>query len=148
MKPDADIYLAELQRSLLADIAPRLTSAFEQGALNRHAMLLQGVIEDFDRAAAWRIEENGALRRLFADATSVVPASELASALAAAAGENEPSYRVRDLDRANGRLRGVLVRLHACVEQLGGQSARDLEQAIWRELARSVERRRTSIGRF
>jgi hypothetical protein len=148
MRPSVDIYLDELRRALAQDFAPRLPAAFEQSALGRHAILLGAVTEEFDRAAARRIEENRALRSLFADAVKTIPDSDLRSRLLAACKTEDLSFRVRDLDESNCGLRNLLIELHEHVEQLAGEQARSLEETIWRELARSTERRRTALNRF
>jgi hypothetical protein len=148
MRPSIDVYLDELRRALAQDFAPRLPTAFEQSALGRHAILLGAVAEEFDRAAARRIEENRALRDLFAGAVKTIPDSDLRSRLLAACETEDRSFSMRDLDVSNSGLRGLLVDLHEQVEQLAGEEARSLEQAIWCELVRSTERRRTALNRF
>lgn len=148
MRPSIDIYLDELRRALAQEFAPRLPTSFEQSALGRHAILLGAVAEEFDRAVSRRIEENRALRALFADAARSIPGSDLRSRLLAACKTEDLSFKVRDLDESNCGLRNLLIELHEQVEQLDGEQARSLEEAIWRELARSTERRRTALNRF
>jgi hypothetical protein len=148
MRPSVDIYLDELKRALAQDFAPRLPTSFEQSALGRHAILLGAVAEEFDRAASRRIEENRALRDLFADAVKTIPNSDLRSRLLAARETEDRSFKVRDLDESNCGLRALLIELHEHVEQLAGEKARSLEAAIWQELVRSTERRRTALNRF
>ncbi len=148
MRPSVDIYLDELRRALAQDFAPQLPTSFEQSALGRHAILLGAVTEEFDRAASRRIEENKALRGLFADAVKTIADSDLRLRLLAACQTEDLSFKVRDLDESNCGLRNLLVELHEHVEQLAGEQARSLEQAIWRELALSTERRRTALNRF
>ena len=147
MIPTIDTFLRELARTLAQDTAPRMPTTFEASGLIRNAMLLGVVAEEFDRAAARRVEENAALRRLFASAVDVIDASELRARLHVASGTKDASLRVSDLDISNRTLRGLLIELHAHVEQVPGEPARILEAAIWHELALSTERRRTSIGR-
>jgi hypothetical protein len=72
----------------------------------------------------------------------------LRSRLLAACKTEDGSFKVRDLDKCNYSLRSLLIELHEHVERLAGDEARSLEEAIWRELARSTERRRTSLNRF
>jgi hypothetical protein len=148
MRPGVDVYLEELGRALAQDFAPKLPTAFEQSALARHAVLLGAVVEEFDRAAARRIEENQALRALFADAAGIIPDPDLRTRLRAASATGEPSFTVHDLDAGNAGLRRLLVELHEQVEQLAGEPAAALEAAICRELVRSTERRRTALNRF
>jgi hypothetical protein len=139
---------ASSKRALAQDFAPRLPTSFEQSGLGRHAILLGVVAEEFDRAASRRIEENRALRGLFADAVKTIPNSDLRSRLQAACETEDRSFKVRDLDKSNCGLRSLLIELHEHVEQLAGDKAKSLEEAIWRELACSTERRCTSLNRF
>jgi hypothetical protein len=148
MRPSVDRYLDELKRALAQDFAPRLPTSYEQSGLVRHAMLIGIVAEEFDRAASRRVEENQALRDLFADAVRTLPDSALHARLLTASQSEDRSFKVRDLDANNGSLRSLLIELHEHVEQSAGGHARSIEEAIWRELVRSTERRRTSFNRF
>ena len=88
------------------------------------------------------------LRRLFADALTSVTDGELAQRLQQAAKSSDPGLAVTELEAANAELRALLIDLHAHVETLDSSRAREVEAAIWRELAASTERRRLSIGAF
>ena len=112
MRPSVDIYLDELRRALAQDFAPQLPTLFEQSALARHAILLGAVTEEFDRAVSRRIEENRALRSLFADAVETILDSDLRSRLLAACETEDLSFKVRDLDESNCGLRNLLIELH------------------------------------
>jgi hypothetical protein len=112
------------------------------------AILLTMVREEWDRAAARRVEENAALRALFGDAAPVVTDTELRRKLETAAAEREPDMRIATLDGANDRLRELLIALHAHVEDLGSTDAKRIDDAIWRELAASTERRRFALAPF
>ena len=107
------------------------------------------VREEWDRAAARRVEENAALRALFARRGGVV-----ADTGSASAGSTQPrragdaSLLCRELERANDALRALLIELHAHVEEQRGPGARALDDAIWRELVASTERRRLSLAPF
>ncbi len=136
-----------LQR-LLTELAPSQASAYRRASLALEAVLLECIREEWDRAAARRVEENAALRALFADAALTVEAAPLRARLERAARGADPSLRVADLDAANRELRGLLIELHACVEGSDAPAARRLEAAIWDELRRSTERRRLSVAPF
>ena len=148
MKPDVSVYFGELVRSLREDLAPKLPTAFEQGAALRLAMLSQAASEEFDRAAARRFEENEAMRRLFESASSFVKSPDLLIRLQNVGSVREESIHVSELERVNQMMRVLLIELHAHVELLAGDDARDLEREIWSELSASTERRAVSIGRF
>ncbi|MDE2363194.1 MAG: hypothetical protein KGM42_11000 [Hyphomicrobiales bacterium] len=148
MRPDVDAYFRELGRTLLEEFMPRLPTAFEQGAAMRYAMLTQAAAEEFNRAAARRVEENGAVRALFVQAIPLVENDGLRERLRSAAATSDRSLLVRDLDDSNGRLRALLIELHAAVEAQTGAAARKLEDTIWAELSASTGRRALSLGRF
>jgi hypothetical protein len=148
MKPDPSHVLERVLQSLLTEIAPAVQPAYRQASVTMHAMLLASVREEMDRAAARRVEENAALRALFAEAAPRVRDATLRERLASAARTQDASLRVPDLETGNLALRGLLIELHAHVEALDGPEARRIEAAIWRELAASTERRRLSIAPF
>ena len=143
MRPGVDIYLDELSRLLGQDIAPKLATSFDQTALMRNSMLLTVVIDEFDKAAARRIEENQAIRRLFARAVGVLPTSDLQSRLLAAAQSEEAGFRVGDLDKSNCALRALLIELHERVEDVGDAA---LDRAILALYVRMAEGRRLQLG--
>ena len=146
MKPDAAHALERLMHSLLTELAPAVQPAYRQATVTMHAMILLAVREEFDRAAARRVEENRALRALFAEAAPAVADAALRERLAAAAASADASLLVPDLDAGNRALRALLIELHAHVEAQSGDAARRIEDAIWRELAASTERRKLSLG--
>lgn len=148
MKPDVAPYLDELVRSLAQEVAPALPTSWDQSAVLRHSLLLQVVRHEFDRAAAWRAEENAALRALFADARAVVADPGLRARLGEAAESTDSSLRVSDLDAANRPLREILIALHEHIESLDTPASNALLARIWRELRNSTVRRRGALDRF
>jgi hypothetical protein len=148
VKPEATHALERLTQALLVEIAPAVQPAYRQASVSIQAMMLLVIREEFDRAAARRVEENRALRALFADAASAVSEVALRERLAAAAASDDPSLRVPELEAGNRALRTLLIELHAHVEGLESAEARRIEAAIWRELAASSERRKFSLGPF
>lgn len=145
MKPDVDRFLDVAAAYLMMQLAPTL-AGYEQSNITMLGAMLMAVREEFERAAARRVEENRALRRLFSQATAVVADDVLRRRLEEAAGEEDDSLLVADLERRNALLRGLLIDLHAHIEGLGSAQARETEAAIWRELATSTERRRLAMG--
>ena len=141
MKPEMTRFLEIASAHLMTKTAPALGLGYEQSNLLALAAMLAAVRHEFERAAAWRVEENGALRRLFAEAAPAVRATELRERLEEAAAGEDSSLIVSDLDRNNAALRGLLINLHAHVEELDSPEARLIEEKIWRELAASTERR-------
>ena len=141
MKPEMTRFLEIASAHLMTKTAPALGLGYEQSNLLALAAMLAAVRHEFERAAAWRVEENGALRRLFAEAAPAVRTTELRERLEEAAAGEDSSLIVSDLDRNNAALRGLLINLHAHVEELDSPEARLIEEKIWRELAASTERR-------
>jgi len=146
VKPEPAHALERVLQALLVEIAPAVRPAYRQASVTVHAMVLAAIREEIDRAAARRVEENRALRTLFADAAPSVADAALRERLRAAAASADASLLVPELDAANHALRALLVELHAHVEEQRGDDARRIEAAIWRELAASTERRKLALG--
>ena len=141
MKPDMTRFLEVASTHLMTKTAQVLAPGYEQSGLRVLGGMLAAVRHECERAAAWRVEENGALRRLFAEAAPAVRATELGKRLEEAAAGEDSSLIVSDLERNNVALRGLLIDLHAHVEEIDSPEARLIEEKIWRELAASTERR-------
>jgi hypothetical protein len=148
MKPDPQRVLERTVQNLLLDLLPNVSPRYRQAGLAISAGLLLAVREEFDRAAARRVEENAALRALFARGADVVTDAALAARLREAAATRDESLLVPALDAGNRALRALLIELHAHIETLATPPARDLEAALWRELVASAERRKLSSGAF
>lgn len=148
MKPDPQRMIEVTAAHLMLRTAPALEKGYEQSSVGLLAVLLLAVREEYDRSAARRVEENRALRALFADAVRVVGEGELAKRLEAAAHGEDPSLVISELERTNAGLRALLIELHARVEEIDSAEARRIEAAIWAELVASTERRRLSLGTF
>jgi hypothetical protein len=148
VKPEPSHALERLMQALLTEIAPAVQPPYRQASVSVHAMLLLVIREEFDRAVARRVEENRALRSLFADALAAVSDPALRERLAGAANGADASLRVPELEAANRSLRELLIELHAHVEDLESADARRIEDAIWRELSASTERRKLSLAPF
>jgi hypothetical protein len=148
VKPDPQRVLEQTALHLANEVVPHVAPRYRQMAVGTLAGLLGAVREEFDRAAARRVAENEALRALFARAADVVTDRALADRLRAAGASRDESLLVPALDESNRALRGLLIDLHAHVERLDSPAARELEAAIWRELAASTERRKLSLGAF
>ena len=148
MKPDPQRVLEQTALLLALDTAAAVQPRYRQAGVGMLAALLIAVREEFDRAAARRVEENAVLRELFAHGASIVADAALAARLRGAAASHDESLRVPALDASNQALRALLVALHAHVEALATPEASELDAAIWLELAASTERRKLSLGAF
>jgi FKBP-type peptidyl-prolyl cis-trans isomerase (trigger factor) len=148
VKPGVEKVLEVLAGSLMMEIAPHVSQAYRQSSVGVSAILLTMIREEWDRAASRRIEENAALRALFRDAAPAVTDTDLRRRLETAAAERDPDARVSTLDSANDALRALLIDLHAHVEELDSAEAKRIDEAIWKELALSTERRRFALAPF
>ncbi len=148
MRPRVSRVLEQAIACLAGEVLPAVQPAFRQGLVGSELALLGMVREEFDRAAARRVEENAALRGLFARAAETVRDAALARSLAEAALGRDDDLRVPALDAANDALRALLIDLHSALEEQPDPEARALEEELWAELARSTERRRLSFAPF
>ncbi len=140
MRPEVDATLQAVIERLMGEVQPALPTTYGQGNLALMVMLLAASAEQWDTAAAWRVEENTQLKALFRAAAPVVE-GELAARLRAQVSAPDVGLRISALNTENDALRSLLVDLHAALEELEGPAARDIEQAIWNELAQSCRRR-------
>ncbi len=150
MKPDLSRFLEVAAGHVLLQMGPALPEGYERSTSMVLGVLLVAVREEHERAAARRAAENAALRGLFSDALArgAVQSRPLRTRLEEAARGADPGLAVSELERENAALRGLLIELHAHVEELEGPGARAVEDAIWRELVESTERRRLPMGPF
>ena len=148
MKPDVDRLLEVAAVQLIGQVGPALPTSYEQSNAAAMGALLLAVREEFERGAQRRVEEHTALRGLFADAVAVVENVSLRERLEAAAGTPDEDLSISGLESANAALRGLLVELHAHVEELDTPASNRLDEAIWDELVASTERRKLSFSFF
>lgn len=146
MRPEIDRVLEVAAVNLMTTVAPALETGYAQSNATSLGMLLLIIREELDRSASRRLEENDAIRSLFRSARDVVRDTDLAARLEAAAEPPDADLRLSALEAANMGLRALLIELHAHVETLDAPAARELEEAIWRELAASTERRKLSFA--
>jgi hypothetical protein len=148
VRPTLDRALEVCAATLMGDVAPHVAPSYRQASVLASGVVLTSVREELDRIASRRIEENACLRAIFREAAAVVADPALRARLADASSSTDGDFRISALDAANDSLRALLIELHAHVETLESQEARDLESRIWQELAASTERRRLSLGAF
>ena len=109
------------------------------------ALLMMVVSEDFERAAHRRIEENNALRRIFAESLSVIKDDDLRKRVKEASEKAEDNYHMSVLDKLNCELQEVLIELHTHIEALEGEGAKNINEAIWAELENWTKRREFTL---
>jgi hypothetical protein len=148
VKPDVPVALQKLSMTLLVEIAPQVGVEYLQRNSALAAIMLQMAAEEFERAAARLVEENGAMRALFGNAAPGVTDGALRERLEAAARGTDPDLRISALERANRDLRALLIELHSHVEERSDSVSKRIDAAIWAELKRSTERRAFPLSPF
>ena len=134
MKLTSDTVLQGVADALRDQIAPLIDDAFAADATRMAQSLLNIVRLARDDEVAIRVEENCRIRDIFGQAAPVLGDGALGNRIAEAAQSRDPGLRISELDTETGRLRDLLVELHAYVEELTSDQARALDQAIWRAL--------------
>jgi hypothetical protein len=134
--------LDALGTSLMGGTVLVLEHDYQQRSAFCLGLLAAMAAEQAEGGVANLVEENRALRVLFADAAEQVADAVLADRLRVAAAEPDPGLRLSELATANRALRALLIALHAHVETLDGPEARLLEERIWSELVAGNARRR------
>jgi hypothetical protein len=131
--------------TLITQYLPGIEKEDEKYELALSAILMLVVSEEFDRAAHRRIEENRALRRIFAESLSVIKDDELKNRVKKASEKTEDDYHISILDELNCELQEVFIELHTHIEALEGEGARSIHEAIWTELENWTKRREFAI---
>eukprot|EP00435_Cladocopium_sp_Y103_P078953 s1_g2692.t1 len=127
---------------ILTDIAPHLSSEYAVGSSSIIGLMMFQTATEFERAADIRVQENAAMRKIFADAVGVLPSGELRSRVEVAAASRDPGLKISELDGANDELTALLIELQAYAETVEGEGARKIELQIWDELTRAAAARR------
>ena len=148
MKPDIHAVLTQTAQSMLQEFAPRAAVPYLAAQIGMSAFVMSMVAEDLDRAAARRVEENQAIRALFARAAGLALEAGLAARLASLAGGDDGDLRLSALEAGNMALRAGLIDLQAAVETRADVAATAINDAIWTELSASTERRRLASANF
>lgn len=141
MSIDLTRLLQTLGGSLMSGAVLPQREDYQQKTALVLGLLLMIAGEEGDRLVSRLVEENAAMRRLFAQGGEVLRGTELSERLASASAGADPSLLVSDLRQENQALRALLIDLHSAVEQRGDPAAQALEAEIWAELVRSHQRR-------
>ncbi len=138
MSLDAGRMLQRLSESFLEGLVFELSSAYERSNAAGIGMLLGQLRNHLEGAAGFLVEENGALRELFASVAPKVADVALRARLEAASRATPQGLQVGRLREENEELRRLLVEVHVQAEEVGHIG---VEQQLWEELAESVRRR-------
>jgi len=142
VKPDVQTVMMRSFERILTDIAPHLSSEYAIGSSSVIGLMMFQTATEFERAADIRVQENAAMRAIFADALGALPEGDLRSQAQAAATSSDTSFKISELDKSNDALAALLIELQAYAETVEGAAARKLETQIWDELARAATARR------
>jgi len=148
MRPRVEAVFQKMAQDLIERVIPAISPSYHQGTVGMIATMLAMVGEEWDRAASRRVEENDRLRELFRDAAPVVEDGDLKRRLLELAKTQDRDLHISALEANNCALRAALIDLHSKIEQQKGPNARKVEDAIWKELVKSTERRRFSTAPF
>ena len=148
MKPEIGRVLEVMAGALMVDVAPHVTPPYRQSSVFASALMLTSIREELDRVADRRVEENRALEDLLGRAGAAIADPALRERSAQLVAAREPGFRISALEARNAALRALLIEVHAHVEAQRSAEARRVEVEIWRELAKSTERRKLSLGAF
>ena len=125
-------------------VSPAVDDHYVRETIRMAQSILRISVNALDDVVVLRVEENAALRALFAAAAGAVNAN-LAQVLADAARSIDPSLKISALDAENARLRAILVRLHAEVEVRTDETGQQLNKQIW-HLLQAIETTRAPVG--
>lgn len=131
--------------SLREQVAPGLDDPFAREAARMAGSLIAIAGRAAEDAVAIRVEENARMRGIFGEAAAIAGDAALRGKLEAAASSSDPGLRLGELDGETGRLRSLLVELHAWLEEQDGAEARRLDRTIWLAL-RDAELARAPRG--
>jgi len=134
MKLTGERVLEGVIAALAEQIAPQVGDAFAAEALRMAGSLVAIVGRAGDDAVAIRVAENAGMRALFARAAGAVGDGALAGRLAEAGASADPGLRISELDGETGRLRRILIELHAWLEEQSTPQAGALDAEIWRSM--------------
>jgi hypothetical protein len=127
--------LGELLRD---QISPEIGDPFAAQMARLSCLLLKICANGVDDAAEVRVNENGAIRAILAEAAALVGDPPLAERLIEAGASSDPGLKLTVLDSENHRLRGLLVLAQTALESQTGSAARLLDQRIW-QLLEAIE---------
>ncbi|HEY3949667.1 hypothetical protein [Phenylobacterium sp.] len=146
MTPEVPSVLSELAGLLLRNADPDTPAGERANALTLCAMILAVAAEVWDDAADILVKENRSFWSLIQTGARLVADPALAADLAAFPAFAEDDYRLSALGAYNSRARGLIIRLHAALEDDVRDEADTVYRTIWALLVASTERRKLSMA--
>jgi hypothetical protein len=130
MKPGIDHMMMLMAGTLAEKVMPSIPEAdYATGHVRMIALMQVLLAQVVDKAADILINENAAMRTLFADAAQT-PLTGLKARLQEAAATSDASARLSVLEAGNAMLKAVLIDLHLTVEDCDADWARTLNRRI------------------
>ena len=148
MSVDVRRMVETMGASLMGGQVLSLESDYQQRSGFTLGTLLLFAAQEWDQMAERFVQENAAMRAIFAKAEPSVPDAALRERVAAAARSLDASIKISDLRNGHKELRALLIDLHAHVETRDDPEARELDTDIWNELVASTERRMLPASPF
>ena len=142
MRPPIPTVFQTMAMDLMMRVIPAISPAYHQGTIGMIASMFAMAADEWDRSASRRIEENARLREIFKEAAPVVSEKKLKARLTELSKTRDDDFRISALEENNCTLRAALIELHKQIESQPEPGAREIEETIWKELAKSTERRR------
>ena len=118
MKPTPELVLNQSFAKVAMEMGPALPAGYGQGSATLTGVLLLMVGQEFNRAAAVRLNENRAMRALFGECAATYSGA-LGAALKEAAALGDPDITVAALDMSNVALKKTLIALQTAAEAAG-----------------------------
>jgi hypothetical protein len=147
MRPDAGRVLEAVACNLGELLLPEVSSPFGMQATGVCIALLTALGQEVDRLVDRLLVESMETAAILRDAAPLLRDGNLRRRAVAAAGQVTPvNYRVATVQALNDSLRGLLIEVHAAVEQTPGEAAEVMESRIWSELQRSTECRQLNLA--
>lgn len=145
MRPDAPRVMMGVAAGIF-ELVPETRTPFGQAKAGMAGMLVMVMAQEADRLA-YRLDlENHVVAEILKEAAPLLPADLRARALEAAAAV-PADIRVSTLQSLNDRLRGLLIEVHAVVEESIDPEAPAMNVRIWDELRESTRRRHVELPR-
>lgn len=141
MKPDLSDILGKAALHLFTDVIPVAPESYAMGSTATIGMLLLFASQEAERGARIRVQENEAMRLLFARTVTVLPAGDLRTQLANAATSEDDDLSLSALNAANAELKADLIALHEFVETWDDPRGAQIDAEIWRVLREATEAR-------
>ncbi len=136
MIPRPQHALQDLAIKLMVSIAPQTQSTYAATSTGLIAMLMQCLAQDFDRAAAVRIEDLDEMKALLVAAPATLPVA-LAQLIAQFLAQAPASLRIEHLTAHHAQAMQLIIELHSWAE---ANDAPELNRGIWAFLIRHADR--------